>query len=713
MKGGCVVSLAAYALLSFPLAWAADLSAAPDNYIWLEAQHDPAAVAWAKVRTDKAHATLAGNPAFPEILNELKHAQKLSAPIPTLTLLGDKIARFSRDAEHPAGLLEVAHRGPNGLPEGVWRTVLDIAALNKREGKNYEFVFLDLAQQCLAPAFNRCLLPLSLGGSSSTEHREFDISTGKFVEDGFKTPVNRSQISWLDENTVLVAHTLDGSPALNSANPAILRLWKRGTPLSAARPIFRAAPTDSLFFFRTMGQGASSKAVLSVVKDYTTIEVEIIDRSGRVSDTGLPAKLKYLGTPVITGPYVVVQLAEPATLHGQSFAAESLLAYDTAVRGHDAPIHGVLAPDPGSYVNDGFSGMTGSKSGFAMILDHNLSKSLVFVKPGARGWSTTSIMAAPAGVAMTVASVDELKDSFLVREEGFLRPTRISLVRSDGKAIEIQSRTPVIDASGFISEVRSARSKDGTMIDYYLVRPKNPRPGPVPTILEGYGGYGVNIDPNYFSSGLALTLPSWLSRGGALAVAAIRGGGERGAAWHLEGSGRNKQKSYDDFIAVAEDLISSGFTAPHKIGSYGRSNGGLLSAVAATERPDLFGASLIGTPIVDIFRLGKGDSGISGGMKAEYGDWDDPVQIPAILSYSPYQNIRSGVTYPRMLLITSTEDNQVGPGHARRFAARLEEVGADPLLIEGPTGGHGFPNQFSQPEEAAMQIVFFIDALMK
>jgi prolyl oligopeptidase len=246
-----------------------------------------------------------------------------------------------------------------------------------------------------------------------------------------------------------------------------------------------------------------------------------------------------------------------------------------------------------------------------------------------------------------------------------------------------------------------------------LVRPKESRSRPVPTILEGYGGYGVNIEPNYFSSGLALTLPSWLSRGGALAVAAIRGGGERGAAWHLAGSGRNKQKSYDDFIAVAQDLIDSGFTARGKIGSYGRSNGGLLSAVAATERPDLFGASLIGTPIVDIFRLGKGDSGISGGMKAEYGDWDDPQQIPAILRFSPYQNIRPGVTYPKILLISSTEDNQVGPGHARRFAARLEEVGAKPLLLEGPIGGHGFPNQFSQPEETAMQIMFFIDALMR
>jgi prolyl oligopeptidase len=428
---------------------------------------------------------------------------------------------------------------------------------------------------------------------------------------------------------------------------------------------------------------------------------------------GLPDKLKYLGTPVVTGPYVVVQLAESASVNGERYPAETLLAYDTSNRGEHGAIGVVLTPKPGSYINDGFSGMAGTKAGFAMIEDRNLGKSLLLVTPGKRGWVTRTVHRSPPGVALTIVGVDERNDDLLLREEGFLQPTQLSLMRRGGKPLAIQVRKPVIDANDYVSEVRSARSEDGTQIDYYLVHPKKPRVGPVPTILEGYGGYGVKLEPNYFSSGLALTLPSWFARGGAHAVAAIRGGGERGAAWHLAGAGRNKQKSYDDFIAVAENLAHNGFSSPAKLGSYGRSNGGLLSAVAVTERPDLFGAALVGTPIVDIFRLGKGDAGISGGMKAEYGDWDDPEQIPAILRFSPYQNIRVGVKYPRILMISSTEDNQVGPGHARRFTAKLEEVGADPMLLEGSTGGHGFPNQFSQPQESAMQMMFFIDALMK
>jgi prolyl oligopeptidase len=230
--------------------------------------------------------------------------------------------------------------------------------------------------------------------------------------------------------------------------------------------------------------------------------------------------------------------------------------------------------------------------------------------------------------------------------------------------------------------------------------------------MGGYCSFGVNYAPGYFSAELKLGMVSWLARGGAFVAAAIRGGGERGEAWHLGGAGLNKQHSFDDFIAVAEDLVSSGFTRPDKLGAYGRSAGGLLTAVMTTQRPDLFKAILVGVPVTDLADMGSG-SGIVRGQKAEFGDWDDPAQLPSILAWSPYQNIRPGVSYPRVLVITSTEDNQVGPGQARRFAARLEDAGAHPLLIEEPTGGHGVPDQLRQPDLVAAEMTFFIDTLMK
>jgi prolyl oligopeptidase len=299
-----------------------------------------------------------------------------------------------------------------------------------------------------------------------------------------------------------------------------------------------------------------------------------------------------------------------------------------------------------------------------------------------------------------------------VREEGFLTPPTVGLLTLDGRIRTVQASKAVVDARDYVTEIRSARSKDGTRVDYYLVRPKKAGPGPVPTLMGGYGSFGVNYAPGYFSAELKLGMASWLSRGGAFVAAAIRGGGERGEAWHLGGAGLNKQHSFDDFVAVAEDLVRTGFTSRDRLGAFGRSAGGLLTAVMTTQQPDLFKAVLVGVPVTDLAHMGNG-SGIVRGQKAEFGDWDDPRQLASILAWSPYQNIRTGVRYPRVLVITSTQDNQVGPGQARKFAARLEEVGARPLLIEEPTGGHGVPDQLRQPELVAAEVTFFIDSLMK
>lgn len=685
----------------------------PDAYAGLEAQFDPAALDWAKQRTEKALASLRAKPQFASVLQELTDAQAISSPMPRYAFLGEKIARVTRNAQHPLGVIEIASRGKSGFAQGPWRMALDLAALNERESKNYELLFLDLASQCLPPAYERCLLPLSPGGSSSMEHREFDLSSGKFVPGGFHVPQNRSFAAWLNADTLLVAHSLQGSAALASGYPQILRMWKRGTPLAQAKEIFRAASTDSLFLIRGVGEGAARRVIVSLGKDYKTTVVKVVDQSGAVSETGLPTQLKLFGMPKKVGSSIVVQLAEAATLRGKTVAAETILAYDLEQsRGTDR-ISVVYVPGADATVSDYFGGVAGAKHRLAIVASRNLQKTLVTASRGAQGWAVSEVLSSAPGVTMGIAAADQRSDAILLREEGFLQPARLLLVEPGAKPVEIQSDRSMIDAADYVSEIRSARSQDGTLIDYYLVRPKHPKPGPVPTIIHGYGGFGLSMEPDYFASGLGRTLISWLTRGGAYVVASIRGGGERGGAWHRAATGRNKQRSFDDFAAVAEDLVRTGFTAPKKIGAYGRSNGGLLAAVMATQRPDLFGAALVGVPIVDIFRMGEGDSGIGGGMKAEYGDWDDPAQIPQILSWSPYQNIRRGVGYPRILTVTSTQDNQVGPGHARKFTAALEAVGADPLLIEGPTGGHNYPDQFAHRDVFAMQMVFFMDALMR
>jgi prolyl oligopeptidase len=600
--------------------------------------------------------------------------------------------------------------GPLRLPVGPWRTLLDLAALNAREGKNYEFVFLDLAEQCLAPSFDRCLLPLSPGGASNVEYREFDLTTGQFVPDGFHIPANRAFFAWLDRDTLLVQHSLDGSPKLASGFPAVLRLWKRGTPLDQAKPVFTAAPSDSLFSVKAAGIGAARRVILSVAHDYSTFELKSIDATGQVTDLGLPTSLKNFGEPIVSGNDLILQLAGSATIEKHSYPAESLIAYDLiAPVGHRVSL--AATAGPGNYFNDSFSGLAATAHGIAVVEDHALQKTLRLIDRTPTGWALTRSVSGAPGASMHIVGADPVGDAVLVREEGFLVPARVSLVRPDAPPALLQADKPIIDASRYVSEIRSARSSDGTMIDYYLVRPRSV-PGPIPVIIEGYGGFGVNVEPSYFAAGLGRSLPSWLSRGGGYAIAAIRGGGERGAPWHEAALGIHRQRTFDDFAAVANDLVRSGVSAPRRIGAYGRSFGGLVTAVMVTQHPELFGAALVGVPIVDIPRLGKGDSGIGGGQKAELGDWDDPAQLPAILAYSPYQNIRAGISYPKVLAITSTEDNQVGPGHARKFVAKLQQAGADAMLLEGPTGGHGYPNAFADPQAYAMQVTFFIDSLM-
>jgi prolyl oligopeptidase len=687
-----------------------------DPYVWLEPQHDPAAVAWARTRRDAAVAELSAQPQFAAVEGEIKTALKASAPLPEIFLLGRRFVRFRRDAGHPAGVLETAPADhvSAGMP---WRTVLDLAVLNKAEGASYELnglSFSDFPNRCLPPAFDRCLLPLSSGGSSNLELREFDLAKGGFVEGGFRVPANRSFTAWLSPDALIIAHSLDGSPALPSNFPAVVRLWRRGTPLAAAKPIFRATPTDSLIDFRGLGLGAQRRVLLSVVRDYSTIDFKLVDQAGAVADIDLPRKVKYVGNVALSYPYVAFQLAEPATVAGRAYPAEAILAYDITP-GRPAPerYSAVYLPRADSFVSDGYSGFAGLGSAIAFVEDHRLSKTLVTARPGPQGWSVHKTLSARPGVTLALVSPDGIGDDLLVRQEGFLTPPTVTLVSPDHAPLPIQAGKPVIDASAYVTEIRSARSKDGVMVDYYLVRPKTPGPGPVPTLMGGYGSFGLDYTPSYFASELKLGMASWLTRGGAFAATAIRGGGERGEAWHLGGAGLNKQNSFDDFIAIGEDLVSSGFTRPDRLGAFGRSGGGLLTAVAETERPDLFGAVLVGVPVTDLARMGPAGTGIVQGQKAEFGDWDDPKVLSSILAWSPYQNIHSGVKYPRTLIITSTEDNQVGPGQARKFTARLEEVGATPLLIEEPTGGHGVPDQLRHPELVAAEIVFFIHALMR
>lgn len=685
---------------------------ASDPFAWLEPQHDPAAEAWSEDQTARAVERLTASPNFPAVKAELEAALATNSPMPELFLLGDRFVRFIRDEAHPQGLLQTAPRVANTAPR-TWRTVLDLRTLNQSEGTAYELTGLSFYQfpsRCLPPAYDRCMLPFSPRGSSSLEHREFDLAAGSFVEGGFRLPANRASVTWLDADTLVVGHSLEGSPALPSGFPAVVRLWSRGTPLSEALPIFQAGPADSLVGFEALGEAGARSVLVKAVRDYLTIDYKLADDEGRLVDLPLPRKTKYVGDTAQTYPYVVFQLSEPAVLGGVSYAAEAIVAYDVRATVPEASRFSlVYAPPEGVFVTDG---LTGSRSGVLFVSSRNLRKSLMIATPGPQGWTVREGRAAQAGDTISVTPPGENQDDVLIREEGFLTPPTVLWTTPANPPLPIAFSQPIIDASRYVVEIRSAPTKDGVSVDYYLIRPKALRADPVPTLMGGYGAFGANYEPTYFANEMRRSMASWLRRDGAFVATAIRGGGERGAAWQRAGSGVNKQNSFDDFAAVGDDLVQSGFTTPSHLGAFGRSSGGLLTAAALTQRPDLFGAVYIGVPVTDLAEMSAAASGIVRGQKSEFGDWDDPEIFRMIMRYSPYQNIRDRVSYPPVLIVTSTEDNQVGPAHARKFAARLQQVGADALLMELPEGGHGAPDQIRQPDAAAAQMVFFIDALM-
>lgn len=684
----------------------ATAASAPDAFTWLETTGDPAARGWAARQTSAALARLTSLPDFATVQNEIHDALAKSRPQPGYYPLGDKLLRFARDRDHPLGVLAVAPIDG----KGEWRELLDVAAYNKAHGTNFQIMFLDPAEQCRAPAFDRCLIPFAEGGSSLLQYREFDLDAGVFVEGGFETPPVRAGVAWLDRDTLAIGHALGGVPALKSGFPGAIYRWRRGTPIEKSSLIFRANPGDALI--STTPISGPNPLLISLARDYRTFEVNLMDAAGAVAPIGLPSSLQKFGAPVTAGRYLIFQLANAATLEGKAYAADSLIAYDPAAPA-DARLSLVAAPGGDAYINDAYGGLAATRDAVAFVESRNLQKSVVLAQSGDDGtWKRKTLLRAEPGVAVTIRGTGA-EDGVLVRLSGFLKPTEVRFLSVSGKSRLVDAAVPIIDARRFVSEIRTAHSKDGTVIDYYLVRPKRATGKPMPTIITAYGGYGVNLDPDYFSGGLGPALVPWLERGGAYALAAVRGGGERGSSWADAARGTQRQRSYDDFAAVAEDLVRTGFSAPRRIGVFGRSFGGLLAANMAVQRPDLFGAALVGVPIVDLFRLGRSGSDISAGQKVEVGDWDDPAQAALMLEYSPYQNIRSGMGYPRFLTVVSEKDGQVGPGHGRKFTAKLQSVGADALLLEGPTGGHGYPDQFADPKEFAAQMAFFIDALMK
>ena len=595
--------------------------------------------------------------------------------IPSVSIAGDGTLRdFWQDAEHVRGIWRTTSLASYRTAAPVWKTLLDLDALAKAEGKNWVFK----AAQCLKPADRYCLISLSNGGKDAVEIREFDVVSGKFVEGGFRLPEAKLNVAWLDRDTLAVATEWTPGDLTESSYPYILKTLKRGQPLSIAKEVFRGVKADvsvgPLILREPDGRVAAFLANRGL--DFFNSETQLIGPKG-ARKLGLPSKST---VQAYVGGQLVVTLEQDWPEKG--FKEGDLLAFDlTAVKADPSNLQGtlVLRPNQSQAIDE----VSNTRGRLNVVLYDNVKARLLAFRQAATGW-TSSAVDLPKDSTINVASASEADDAMIVSVTSFLTPTSQWLAdASTGKAQLLKATPARFDASRDVVEQLWATSKDGTKIPYWVVRPRSLKfNGTAPTLMTAYGGFQVSETPTYSPTVGKL----WLEKGGVYVLANIRGGGEFGPRWHNAGLKLNRMRVYEDFFAVSQDLIARKITSSKKLGIIGGSNGGLLMGVAFTQHPELYRAIVIEVPLFDM--IGYTHIGAGASWIGEYGDPAIPAERAVLDTYSPYQLLAAGKPYPKVFIETSTKDDRVHPAHARKAAARLKELGYDFLYYENVDGGH-------------------------
>jgi len=675
--------------------------AAEDPYLWLEDIDSERSMTWVRDQNKRSLARLEGDPRFDALRERALKDYHASDKIPYSRLQGGIVDNLWRDETHVRGLWRRTSLEEYGKAQPMWETVLDFDELAEKEGENWVYKGRD----CLPPEFNRCLLRLSRGGGDAVVVREFDVKTRSFPDDGFDSPESKQWLAWIDSDTLLIA-TDFGADSMNSSGyPKQVRLWRRGTPLSESQPLIDGADTTVFNVPNTSHRPEETYLAIQQGPDFFTEIVHLLDLSGpepALKKVDLPLDIIFQG---FFDGRMLVQLRKDWTVGERAYAAGSLVAFTVADALAGDPTRsletvyaptGRIAIDAVSIARDAI---------LITTLDEVKGALMAFTRDEL-GWTGTRLDV-PATGTVSVIAADEWSDKAFVNYESFLQPDTLYQLSTTGSSSQVQSLSARFDASELFTEQRFATSKDGTKVPYFVVRPKSvPGDGSTPTMLYGYGGFEIPLTPSYLTSFGKL----WVEQGAAYVIANIRGGGEFGPQWHQAALKENRQRAYDDFIAVAEDLVNSGLTSPQHLGVRGGSNGGLLTGVMLTQRPDLFGAVISAVPLLDMLRYHKLLAGAS--WVGEFGDPDIEEQRDYISRYSPYQNLAEGVDYPEAFIFTSTRDDRVHPGHARKMTAALEALGQPVLYYENIEGGHSAAANLKQRAYTdALQVVYSLQRL--
>lgn len=687
-------------VFAIPVAAVAQSPAAtsPDDpFLWLEEVEGPRALDWVRERNARSLSVLEGDPRFAELNAAALEIVNATDRIPTPSFWAGAISNFWQDARSVRGIWRRSTLESYRGSAPAWETILDIDALARDDGKNWVF----RGGNCLEPDERYCLVQLSDGGKDAVTIREFDTITRRWIDGGFSFSEGKQSVSWVDRNTLLVAREWAPGEMTTSGYAYVVKRVTRGQPLERAAEVFRGERSDVSASGFTLRDAEGNARATLIRRGRTFWESELY----QLTPTGT-RRLPFPGRHDLHG-LVDGALLFTANEDWNGFEAGDVLSYELAALLRDpAAARAELVLRPGS--RESVESIVVTKSRLVVALYENVRGAAYAYHREGDGWTRTRLPL-PENVSVSLSSEERGSDRLFVYVAGYLTPQTLLLVDAATLTVETIKQAPAkFDASGLVVEQHEATSADGTKVPYFIVRRADaPRDGHTPTLLYGYGGFQVSQLPSYS----AIRGKLWLERGGAFAVANTRGGGEFGPNWHQAAIGANRDRAHEDFIAVAEDLIASKFTSPRRLGIQGGSQGGLFMGVAMTRRPELFSAVIIGVPLFDMLRYHLLLAGAS--WMGEYGNPDIPEERAWILKYSPYQALAAGRNYPEPFIFTSTKDDRVHPGHARKAAARLEELGYQYLYYENIDGGHSAAaNLVESARRSALEYTYLTRKLM-
>jgi prolyl oligopeptidase len=644
-----------------------------DPYLWLEGVTNETALKWVKEQNAVSTKELEASPDFQPIRQRLLSILDSKARIPYVAKHGAYYYNFWRDDNNVRGLWRRTTLEEFKKPEPKWETVLDLDKLSAAEKENWVWK----GEQVLWPTYDRCLVFLSHGGADATVVREFDLKSKDFVPGGFYLPEAKSEVVWRNRDTLYVGTDFGPGSLTDSGYPRVVKEWKRGTPLSQAQTVFEGKKEDvSVDPIVVHDHGRTYEFIRRGATFFTS--EEYVRQGDQWVHIDKPAD-------AIVSTFkdqLLLKLRSDWNVGGQSFTAGALLAtdFDAALKGQ-CKFVALFEPTP----RKSLAAMSETKGYLLLNELDNVHNRLYVLKCEQGHWSREALEA-PAFGSVSIEGIDpDESDDYFLNVADFLTPSSLYYgTLGHANREQLKSLPAFFNAEGLEITQHEATSKDGTKVPYFQVARKGLQlNGTNPTLLYGYGGFEIPMLPSY-NAGVG---SAWLERGGVYVLANIRGGGEFGPRWHEAARKQHRQRAYDDFIAVAEDLIARKVTSPRHLGIQGGSNGGLLMGVMLTQRPDLFRAVVCQVPLLDMRRFNKLLAGAS--WMDEYGNPDRPEDWAYISQYSPYQNVVKEKKYSRTLFLTSTRDDRVHPGHARKMVAKMTGQGHDVLYYENIEGGHG------------------------